>query len=97
MAKRTYIRRSDEELIDELQKKIADIKNRVERSKRQDSAVVKEFPKLQRRLRDFAQIAADNGREDVANSTTAFLAGLERSVHTPPDVQTRNPRLRHVE
>lgn len=92
MAKRTYNRRSDEELIDDLKRKIADIKNRVERSQRPDSAVVKEFPKIQKHLRAFAQLAASNGRADLANSTTAFLAGLERGVQTPPEPPGRNPR-----
>lgn len=97
MAKRGYNRRTDEELIGDLQKKIADIQSRVERSKRKDSAVLKELPKVQRTLRGFAQLAVDGGREDLANSTTAFLAGLERAVHTPPESTSRNPRARHAE
>lgn len=97
MAKRSYNRRSDEELIDDLQKRIAEIQSRVERGERKDLAVMKEFPKVQRALRRFAQLAQDKGREDLANSTTAFLAGLERAVNTPPEAPPRNPRLRHVD
>lgn len=76
--KRKYTRRTDEERIAELESKIALIKNRVEAKKRRDSPVLREAPKIQRSLRKFAQLAADHGRDDIANSTTAFLAGLER-------------------
>ena len=33
--------------------------------------------KIQRRLRKFAQLAMDHQRPDIANSITAFNAGLE--------------------
>ena len=73
--KRQYNRRTDEQRIAELESKIAMIKDRVESKKRRDSPVLKEVPKLQRSLRKFAQLAQDHGREDIANSATAFVAG----------------------
>ena len=76
--KRKYTRRSDEERIADLESKIALIKSRVEAKKRRDSVVLREVPKIQRSLQKFAQLATDHGREDIANSATAFLAGLER-------------------
>jgi hypothetical protein len=85
MAKRKYTRRTDEELINELQDKIRKVQDRMDSRQRKDSAVLKELPKVQRSLRRFAQLAVDHGREDLSNSTLAFLAGLERSAHTVPD------------
>jgi hypothetical protein len=42
--------------------------------------------KVQRTLRKFAQFAVENERTDLANSTTAFMAGLERASAAPvPD------------
>lgn len=84
MAKRTYNRRSEEERIAELNAKIERLKTRLELKQRQDSPVLKELAKVQRVLRNFAQTALDHGREDLANSTTAFVAGLDRSVGMPP-------------
>lgn len=97
MAKRSYNRRSEDEQIDDLQRKIAELQDRVERTQRKDNEVVKAFPKIQRSLRSFATLAASNGREDVANSTTAFLIGLDRAVNTPPETPSRNPRLRRID
>lgn len=85
MSKRKYTRRTDEELIEELQDKIKKVQQRMEAKQRKDSAVLKELPKVQRALKRFAQLAVDNGREDLSNSTRAFLAGLERSAETPPE------------
>ncbi len=77
--KRRYRRRSDEDRIAELEEKISSIRDRIEARKRRDSPVLREIPKVQRALRKFAQLALDHGREDLANSTTAFVAGLERA------------------
>jgi len=77
-SKRKYNRRSDEQRIAELETQISQIKDRVEAKKRRDSAVLKEIPKMQRGLKRFADLAEKHGREDVANSASAFSAGLER-------------------
>ncbi len=77
-AKRKYNRRTDDQKIAELESQIAMIKDRVEAKKRRDSPVLKEMPKIQRSLKRFAQLALDHGREDIANSATAFSTGLER-------------------
>jgi hypothetical protein len=95
MAKRKYTRRTDKELIDELQDKIKRVQERLESRQRKDSAVLKELPKVQRCLKRFAQLATDHGRADLSNSTLAFLAGLERAAQTPLDVpNTRRGRPR---
>jgi hypothetical protein len=77
-AKREYRRRSDEERIAELEARIEAVKQRMLHKDRPDEAVLNQIPKLQRNLRKFAQLAMSHGRSDLANSTLAFLAGLDR-------------------
>jgi hypothetical protein len=95
MAKRTYTRRTDQERIDELQAKIGKIQARIESRKRKDSPVVREALKVQRALKKFAQVAVNNGRDDLANSIQAFAAGLGRSVNE--ETVTTRRRGRHSE
>ena len=92
MAKRSYNRRTDEERIQELKHRIAQLQTRLESKERPDKAVLKEIPKVQRRLRKFIQLALDHGRQDIANSTLAFVAGLER--HLADDGALRRSRTR---
>jgi molecular chaperone GrpE (heat shock protein) len=76
--KRTYTRRSDAERIAELQTKIDQLQNRLVKQQRADMPVIRDIPKVQRRLRRFVQLAMDHGRQDLAHSTMAFVAGLDR-------------------
>jgi len=80
MTKRVYNRRTDKERIEDLQSRITQIQERIESRKQRDSPVQREAIKIQRALRRFAQFAIDHGREDLANSTQAFSAGLVRSI-----------------
>lgn len=89
--KRTYHRRSDDERIAALQAKIVHLQNKVETKQRPDQPVVREASKVQKKLRDFAQLAQENGRTDIANSTIAFIAGLDRMVQSSP-VENRKGR-----
>ncbi len=95
-SKRNYQRRSDEDRISELTAKLEKIKQRLEMKSRKDSPVLREVTKVQRVLRKFAQTALDHGREDLANSTQAFAAGLERSVSTTTDEPRRRGRAHQV-
>ena len=83
--KRTYNRRSDDELIAEMEAKIADLRKKIEAKTRPDQDLLSEIPRLVRRLRSFAQQAMQCGRSDIANSTMAFMAGIERMKDDPPD------------
>ena len=76
--RRRYRRRSDEERIADLEARISEIKAKQSAREKKENPVLKEIPKIQRRLRKFAQLAMDHSRPDIANSTTAFNAGLER-------------------
>jgi len=79
VAKRTYRRRTEEERIADLQSKLEELQKKVESKTRKDLEVLREIPKVQRRLKKFAQLAMVHGRHDLANSTMAFSAGLDRA------------------
>jgi molecular chaperone GrpE (heat shock protein) len=84
MPKRTYTRRSDDERIAELEAKLAKVKERLAEKKLRESPIHRETKKVERVLRKYAQTAVDHGREDLANSTLAFLAGLGRLADSAP-------------
>ena len=99
MAKRTYNRRSDDQIIDELQNRIQEIEKRIESKTRTDSQVLKEIPKLRRNLARFAQVCMDNRRHDLSNTVMAFLATLENQAReVPASVQnSMRPRFEQAE
>lgn len=79
--RRKYQRRSEIERIAELEQRIAEIKaKQVEKEQKQDP-VLREIPKLQRKLKKFVQFAVANDRQDIANTVMAFAAGLDRILH----------------
>ena len=89
--RRPYSRRSDNERIADLQKRIEQLQGRVDKKQRKDLPVLREVPKVQRRLRKFVQLALDHGRQDLATSAMAFAAGLERVLE---DVEPPRQRRR---
>ncbi len=97
MAKRSYNRRSDEQLIADLQERILRVEARVSAKQRSDAPVLKELPKINRALRRFAQAAVDHDREDLSNMALAFLAGLERAAEENPGTVVRKARTRREE
>ncbi len=78
MAKRCYNRRSPEQIVEDLESEIARQKTKIESREKATDPVLKEIPKLQKRLRKFAQESHDAKRTEIANSTTAFVASLDR-------------------
>ena len=72
---------NDEQKIAKLEAKIERLQKQVESNSRPDLPVLKEIPRVQSRLRKFAQNAVNYGRADLANSTMAFIAGLERTLN----------------
>ena len=97
--KRPYSRRSDNERIADLQKKIELLQGRLDKKQRKDLPVLREVPKVQRRLRKFVQLALDHGRQDLATSAMAFAAGLERVLEDvePPRRRRGNASADHEE
>jgi hypothetical protein len=77
-------RRSDAELLAELERQLADEKAQLEREaaelkKRTEiNPAVKKIPSLAKHLLAYAQFAVDNGRLDLSNMVAMFLAGLQR-------------------
>lgn len=80
LTRRTYRKRTDEERIAELEAKIADIKRREEAKKRKDDPVLRDIPKVQRRLRKLAGLAVEYGRLDISNTVQAWISSLDRMV-----------------
>ncbi|MFT6041874.1 MAG: hypothetical protein ACI9C2_002047 [Gammaproteobacteria bacterium] len=78
MPKRSYNRRSSEQIIADLESQIHLQKEKIEAKSKANDPVLKEIPKVRRQLRKFAQIAAYGERQDISNSVTAFLTSLDR-------------------
>lgn len=78
MAKRSYNRRTPEQIVADLEAEIARQKAKIEAREKASDPILSEIPKLQKRLRKFAQAAMDGGRQDISNSVTAFNTSLER-------------------
>ena len=72
--------RSAEERIADLERQIEQHREKLRRRKAKTSlpAVIKDIPRVQKRLQKFAQLAVDDGHQDIANSVSLFLAGLDR-------------------
>ena len=77
-SRRQYTRRTAEQRIAELEARISEIKVKAAAKESKNDPIAKDIPKVQRRLRKFAQLAIDNERMDLSNSTMAFVAQLER-------------------
>jgi hypothetical protein len=91
MSKRSYNRRSDDEIIQDLQKRIQSIEARRLARDRGDAPVLKELPKVKRQLAKFAQVCMDHKRSDLSNTVMAFLSTLEvQAKQTPAPSRTRD-------
>lgn len=77
---RPYQRRTSEQKIADLQRKIEALKARQEARSKKSDPVLKQALKLHRSLKAFIQVALDNRRPDIANSALGFKASLERLV-----------------
>lgn len=84
MTKREYSRRSDEDLLGDLENKLSALKKKVQEKNRPDAPALKEMKKVKKALTKFSQICVDNGRTDLANSVLAFLHTLEHQSKTLP-------------
>lgn len=91
--RRSYNRRSDEDRIKELEERIRSLQAKALMREKKTDPVIKEIPKVQRRLMKFAQLASDNGRLDIANSVTAFNSGLERILRTETEKAIRESHV----
>jgi hypothetical protein len=90
VTKRPLSRRTEEDQIRELQQKVDELKAQLEAKSRKDLPVVQAWPKVQRVLRQFVQVATDHHRTDIAISAQAFMAGVDRSLD--PEVMAGKSR-----
>ncbi len=99
MTKRSYNRRSDDEVIGDLQAKIDKIEARLVARQRKDSPVLKEIPKVKRQLAKFAQLCMDHDRKDLANTVMAFLSTIDVQARQSPEGSNGRGRVQaeHVE
>ncbi len=77
MTKRSYNRRSDDELIANYEAKIRQLEQKMAEAERTDIAVQKQMPKFKQHLARFSQLCMDSGRADLSNSILAFLSTFE--------------------
>jgi molecular chaperone GrpE (heat shock protein) len=77
---RPYHRRSPDQRVADLEKKIAELKAKQSARDKKDDPVLREIQKLQKHLKRFIQMAHDHKRPDVANSAMGFKSMLERLV-----------------
>jgi len=89
--KRKYHRRSDEERIADLEQRITELKAKQALRDKKEDPVLREIPKVQKHLRKFAQLAMDNNRPDISNSTWAFSTGLDRILRSEISAQQTRP------
>jgi len=75
---RPHQRRTSEQKIADLERKIAELQARKEARAKKSDPVLKEALKLNRHLKVFIQAALDHRRPDVANSALGFKSSLER-------------------
>lgn len=76
--RRSYHRRSADQRVADLEKKIAELKAKQAAREKKDDPVLRELQKLLKRLKRFVQHAHDHKRPDVANSVMGFKSMLER-------------------
>jgi len=80
--RRSYHRRSADERVADLDKRIADLKAKQAAREKKEDPVLREIQKLLARLKKFVQFAHDHKRPDIANSVMGFKSMLERILAT---------------
>ncbi len=78
--KSTSTRRSEDEMIADLQAKIDAVESRIKERESRSSPVAKDFERFKKQAARFVQACFDNGRGDVANSVLGVLNVVERQV-----------------
>ncbi len=77
-------RRTEEELLRDLEAQLARLREKAEARKQREEPIIKSTAKLVKSVRKYAQEAQDAGRTDLSLSAQAFAAGLERAAAQPP-------------
>jgi molecular chaperone GrpE (heat shock protein) len=75
---RSYKRRSPDQRVADLERRIAELKAKRAARDKKDDPVLREIQKLQQRLKRFIQLALNQKRPDIANSALGFKSSLDR-------------------
>lgn len=73
-------RRSEDEMISDLEDKIRQVESRMKRREQRDQPVHRSFAKFKKQASAFAQAALDEQRTDVANTVIGMLGVVERQL-----------------
>lgn len=73
-------RRTDDEQIADLQKKIEELEQRKKKMEARSSPVRKDFDRFKKHATKFVQACVDHDRNDLANTVLALLNTVERQV-----------------
>jgi len=73
-------RRTEDEQIADLQRKIQELEERKRRMEAKASPVRKDFDRFKKHANKFVQSCVDHGRNDLANSVLALINTVERQV-----------------
>ena len=73
-------RRTEDEQIADLQRKIQELEDRKQRMAAKTSPVRKDFDRFKKHANKFVQSCVDHGRNDLANSVMALINTVERQV-----------------
>jgi len=90
--RRSYNRRSADQRVADLEKKIAELKAKQAAREKKDDPVLREARKLLARLKRFVQFAHDQKRPDIANSAMGFRSVLERILVAELGTSANNER-----
>ncbi|QDV06257.1 hypothetical protein Poly30_17650 [Planctomycetes bacterium Poly30] len=78
---RSSQRRSEDQLIEDLESKIREVEERMKRREVKSSPLHKEFERFKKQAARFVQACADEKRQDIANSVLGVLSVTERQVN----------------
>ncbi|MDG1491202.1 MAG: hypothetical protein P8R43_04875 [Planctomycetota bacterium] len=73
-------RRSEDEMISDLEAKISEVESRMKRKEQRDQPVHRSFAKFKKQASAFAQTALDDQRTDVANTVIGMLGVVQRQL-----------------
>ncbi|MGD2018277.1 MAG: hypothetical protein PVJ89_09185 [Planctomycetota bacterium] len=76
----TTSRRTEDEMIAELEEKIRCVESRMKRKEDREQPVRKGFTRFKKHASAFAQLALDDQRTDVANTVLGMLGVVERQL-----------------
>lgn len=75
-------RRTEDEMIADLEAKIRQVEDRMKKREKTASPLFKDFERFKKQAAKFAQSCVDNGRGDVANTVLGAMNVAERQIQS---------------